>query len=214
MRGAGFIIVSVLSLLVAAYGVGLYGFGNGGDRLHPDMQASFQAHAFGIKTHIFASALALLLGPLQFSSRLRARAPHLHRWMGRVYLGAGVLVGGAAGLAMSQFASGGWVAKLGFAGLAIAWLFTGWHAYSAVRRRDFATHRRWMVRNFALAFAAVTLRIYLPPALILQAPFEVSYPLIAWACWVPNLLVAEWLLHNPERGAARSIGSGEQELAR
>lgn len=213
MRRAGFVVVSVLSLLIAGYGIVLYAFGNGGERLPADMRASFQAHAFGIKTHIFASALALLLGPFQFSSRLRARAPQLHRWMGRIYLGGGVLVGGAAGLAMSQFASGGWVAKLGFAGLAIAWLFTGYHAYASARRRDFVTHRRWMIRNFALAFAAVTLRIYLPPALILQAPFEVAYPIIAWACWVPNLLVAQWLLRSPAPGAARPMVAGEQGLA-
>jgi hypothetical protein len=62
---------------------------------------------------------------------------------------------------MSQYAFGGLLAKLGFAGLAIAWLFTGARAFVAARNRDFVSHRRWMIRN--------------------------------WLCWVPNLLVAEWL---------------------
>jgi hypothetical protein len=213
MRRAGFAIVAALSLAVAGYGLLAYAVGAGGERLPADMRANFQAHAFGIRTHIFASALALLLGPFQFSATLRARAPQLHRWMGRVYLGGGVLVGGAAGLAMSQFAAGGWVAKLGFAGLAVAWLFTGYRAYSTARSRDFVAHRRWMIRNFALAFAAVTLRLYLPPALILQAPFEIAYPVIAWLCWVPNLLVAQWLLRAPAPGIARPKPSGQPGLA-
>ena len=47
------------------------------------------------------------------------------------------------------------------------------------------------MRNFALTFAAVTLRVYLPTSMALGVPFESAYPLIAWLCWVPNLLVAE-----------------------
>lgn len=48
---------------------------------------------------------------------------------------------------------------LGLAGLALAWLYTGLRAYLAIRARDIAAHRCWMVRNFALAFASVTLRL-------------------------------------------------------
>ena len=51
-----------------------------------------------------------------------------------------------------------------------------------------------MVRSFALTFAAVTLRLYLGVSGASGVPFAVAYPLIAWACWVPNLVVAElWL---------------------
>lgn len=195
MRTTSLAILFLLCFGVAAYAVGLYGFGKPGVGLPPEMRAAFEAHAGGIRLHIFASALALLLGPLQFSSRLRARKPHLHRWLGRIYLGVAVLLGGLAGLYMANFASGGMAAKLGFAGLASAWLYTGARAYAAAARaRDFAAHRRWMIRNFALSCAAVTLRIYLPPSLIAGIPFEQAYPVIAWACWLPNLLVAEWII--------------------
>jgi hypothetical protein len=50
--------------------------------------------------------------------------------------------------------------------LALAWLYTGAKAFSAARQRDFVAHRRWMIRNFSLTFAAVTLRLYLPPVFI------------------------------------------------
>ena len=50
-----------------------------------------------------------------------------------------------------------------------------------------------MVRNFALTFAAVTLRLYLPASMVAGLAFERAYPVIAWLCWVPNLIVAELL---------------------
>jgi hypothetical protein len=106
----------------------------------------------------------------------------------------GVLVGGLAGLLMAFHAFGGIAARLGFACLALAWLYTGLRAYLAARAREFALHRRWMVRNFALSFAAVTLRLWLPASMVLGIPGELAYPVIAWLCWVPNLVVAQLLL--------------------
>lgn len=201
----------ILSFGVAAYALAMYGFGPGAARLHPEMRAAFESHPIGINTHIFASLLALVLGPFQFSTTLRSRRPWLHRWLGRVYLGVAVAVGGTAGLYMSYYAFGGVVAKLGFAALAVSWLCTGLRAFAAARRRDFASHRRWMIRNFALTFAAVTLRLYLPPVFILGLPFATAYAAISWLCWVPNLLVAEWLaktMHDPVRVQGRGATTG------
>jgi predicted membrane protein DUF2306 len=56
-------------------------------------------------------------------------------------------------------------------------------------------HRRWMVRNFALTFAAVTLRLWIPMSFAAGIPFEIAYPAIAWLCWVPNLLLPEYYLN-------------------
>ena len=54
-------------------------------------------------------------------------------------------------------------------------------------------HRNWMIRNYSLTFAAVTLRIWLPLFIVLFGieHFELSYAIIAWLAWVPNLIVAE-----------------------
>jgi Predicted membrane protein (DUF2306) len=51
-----------------------------------------------------------------------------------------------------------------------------------------------MIRSFALTAAAITLRIYLPLLPLTGLSFSTSYRIIAWACWVPNLFVAEWIL--------------------
>ncbi len=167
--------------------------------VHPEMRAVFEAHRFGIYAHVFASAIALVLGPLQFSSRLRRSRASLHRWLGRFYLGAGVLIGGLAGLYMAFHTFGGDIARLGFAGLALAWLYTGLRAYLAIRAGNVAAHRAWMVRNFALSFAAVTLRLYMPASVVTGIGFEAAYPFIAWLCWVPNVIAAELLFNKTNR---------------
>lgn len=195
MRSAGFGILILLSLAVAGYAVAVYGLLPVGALVHPDMRATFEAHPVGIYAHVFGSAVALALGPFQFSSRLRDRRPVLHRRLGRLYLAIGVLIGGFSGLFMAFHAFGGLPSRLGFACLAVVWLYSGFRAYFAVRACDFLAHRRWMVRNFALTFAAVTLRVYLPASMALGAAFEVAYPVIAWLCWLPNLVAAECLLN-------------------
>jgi hypothetical protein len=87
---------------------------------------------------------------------------------------------------------GGPVAHVGFALLAVLWVGTAGAAYLAIREGDVTRHRRWVTRSYALALAAVTLRIELPLMLVAGMPFDVAYPFVAWLCWVPNLLVAEW----------------------
>jgi len=58
-------------------------------------------------------------------------------------------------------------------------------------RGDALTHRRWMIRSYALAAAAITLRIYLPLSVAFDWPFSIAYPAIVWLCWIPNALGAE-----------------------
>ena len=179
-----------LCLAVSLYAIAVYGLFPVGALVHPDMKPAYEARAGAILLHVFSAVVALALGAFQFNQALRARRPKLHRVMGRLYLGIGVLVGGLSGLYLAAGAFGGPVARLGFASLALAWLYTGWKAYSAIRAGDVASHRTWMLRNFALTTAAVTLRIYMPFSMLAGIPFELAYPAIAWLCWVPNLLAA------------------------
>jgi uncharacterized membrane protein len=203
MRSTGLALLYLLSLGVAAYGLIAYSIMPIGALVHPDMKANFVANRLGMYLHIFAASVALIAGPFQFSTRLRRARPRLHRWMGRAYLGAGVLVGGLSGLYIAQFAFGGVIAQAGFAALALCWLYTGLRAYLAIRERAIEEHRKWMVRNFSLAFAAVTLRLYLPLSLLAGADFAVAYSIIAWLCWVPNLVVAEYLFNNVHNKASQ-----------
>jgi uncharacterized membrane protein len=144
--------------------------------------------------HISFGGIALLSGFSQFSQRLRIKSAKIHRTLGKIYI-LSVLLSGIAGLYVAIYTLGGLPAQLGFTGLAIGWLLTSWLAYSAIRGGQVNRHQRWMIRSYALTWAAVTLRIYLPLFEFgFGMNFQMSYPIIAWLCWVPNLLVAEWII--------------------
>ena len=146
-----------------------------------------------LMVHVAGAATALLLGPWQFSSRLRNRLPTLHRWIGRTYV-VSCLVGGAAGFLLALGASTGPMSTIGFGSLAILWIVTTSLAWRRAVQGRFIEHRAWMIRSFALTFAAVTLRLYLPLIFVFQVGFDDAYRAISFLCWVPNLLVAELYL--------------------
>ena len=166
-----------------------------------DGQPEFVQLAFYV--HIVTGGIALITGPFQFWGGLRTRHPHVHRWTGRVYLSA-VLIAGVAGLVMAPFNSAGLVGFFGFGAIAVLWLVTGLRAYRAIRAGDVASHRAWMMRNFALTYAAVTLRLWIGVLLGVQAlpggdfdfeaAFDNAYAAVPFLCWIPNLIVAEWLI--------------------
>ncbi len=147
-----------------------------------------------IIVHAAAASTALLLGPFQFITRLRAVRPKLHRWMGRTYVVA-CLLGGASGLLLAAGTSAGPIAQAGFGLLAICWLTANVQAWRLAMAGRYEEHRRWMVRSFAMTFGAVTLRLYLPIAPILGYEFMPAYIAISWLAWVPNLMVAEFYLN-------------------
>lgn len=159
--------------------------------------------------HVAGGSLALLAGAYQWLSlRLPFRRRHpaafrsAHLVSGVLYA-AGVLTGGLAGVLMAPVAMGGVVAAWGFGLLDAAWLVTTAFAVVAGARlrrpgpgQDLVDlrlrHRRWMIRSYALTAAAITLRLYLPLfTVVLGLDFVASYVVIAWMCWVPNLVAAE-----------------------
>lgn len=159
------------------------------------VQAAFYAH-------IVAGGLALIAGPFQFWRGLRDRHRSVHRWIGRGYLAA-VAIAGVAGLVIAPFSEAGLAGLVGFGTLAVLWLVTAWRGYRAIRSRDVASHRAWMMRNFALTYAAVTLRLWIGALLGLQAlaggfefdtAFANAYGVVPFLAWLPNLVVAEWLI--------------------
>ena len=144
--------------------------------------------------HIAGGVIALTTGAFQFLPKFRKKRPKPHRNLGKAYI-IGILVGGSAGFIIAWFAQEGWVAKIGFVGLSIAWLYTTYRAYEHIRKGEIVEHQKWMHRSFAVTFSAVTLRIWLPLFLAgFGWSFSFAYPIVAWLCWVPNMLVMEWAL--------------------
>jgi hypothetical protein len=139
--------------------------------------------------HITFGGIALLIGWTQFSKNLRNRYLNAHRTVGKIYVGS-VMLSSIAGFYIALFASGGITSTLGFGSLAAIWFFTVLMAYTSILKRDIKQHENWMIRNYALTFAAVTLRIYLPLSQMMHIDFITAYRVISWICWVPNLIIA------------------------
>jgi len=185
--GLGLLITG--SLLVAVYAF-LFQAGITGS---PQFQARFDTKPVFAAMHVLGSGLALLIGPFQFLAGFRSRRPALHRRLGQIYV-AMIFIGGIGGIGLAVMAHGGLVARVGFIMLDVLWIYTIIRAYSAIRAGHIVTHQQWMMRNFSLTFAAVTLRIWLGVGAAAGWPFDEVYPVTAWLSWVPNLLLVEWYL--------------------
>lgn len=166
--------------------------------LSPGVMANLFAKPW-LVLHAGGASTALLVGGFQFLPAVRRRRS-LHRRLGRVY-GTGCIVGGFAGFAMAFGTTAGPVAGWGFGILAVIWIYVTGQGWLTARARRFDEHRRWMIRSFALTFAAVTLRLYLPIGVMAGLTFEQIYVATAWISWIPNLLLAELFLRRERLGA-------------
>ncbi|SEP35393.1 DUF2306 domain-containing protein [Amycolatopsis saalfeldensis] len=185
-------LLALLATGIAAYFVPPYLTGSSAvpiDRAIVGYYASLVVHAL-------PAGLTLIIGPWQFVPRLRARFPKLHRVLGRVYLISVVAASGAAAYA-SAVTTSGFALQVAFYLLIVAWLYTAAQAYRTIRRREIALHRVWMIRNYALTFAAVTLRVYLMIGMRVlpsSVPFKDIYTAAAWAGLLGNVLIAEYFI--------------------
>ena len=146
-------------------------------------------------THVFSAVLALAAGLTQFSKEVLIRHRRLHRVMGWTYATDILVVNFPSGIVLAVYANGLLPSKIAFAILDCLWFWFTYQAVSAARRKNFAAHKRFMIRSYALTFSAITLRTW---KLILGGLFHPDplslYMIDAWMGFVPNLLVAEWLI--------------------
>jgi len=164
-----------------------------------DRRAAIQA-AFDV--HVIFGGLAMQLSPVQFVARLRAAAPRVHRTCGRVVF-ASIGLAGVAGAVLSTTNLAGPIGTAGFGALAVLWAGFAVMALRAIRRGDVDAHRGWVIRTFALTYAAVTLRLWLglligvqvgAAGVAEQLAFDRAYAVVPFLCWVPNVIVAELYL--------------------
>jgi len=104
--------------------------------------------------HTLAGSMALLIGPLQFSSRFRQRHLGLHRLLGRIYV-VSVFVGSFTGIALAAGRPG----LPGTSMQAAAWMVCTTAAFITARNRQIVAHRQWMARSYAVTFTFVSSRV-------------------------------------------------------
>ena len=158
--------------------------------------------------HASSSLIALALGPFLLSRQIRNKNQKLHKQLGKIYY-IGILFGGLSGLYLGFEATGGVLSTFGFGFLSVFWIGTAGIALYKIKQRQVEQHRKWMIRNYSLTFAAVTLRVWLLIFILLAGVenYITSYTIISWLCWIPNLLIAEFFLKKP-RNIVRNTEKG------
>ena len=161
-----------------------------------EFDARFRDHRVITLVHILAGGAFVALVPLQLSRPIRTRYPAFHRWTGRALIAFAVAGGGTAlffGLGMPF---GGPLEAIVIA-LVGAWLFTSLaRAYVAIRRRDVARHREWMLRVVAACIGVTVVRIAGAAADLALTPNGLraadAFVLALWTGWAATFAVAEW----------------------
>jgi hypothetical protein len=157
--------------------------------------------------HVVFGSVAMLTAPLQLWTWFRRRRPGAHRIAGRVYVFAGVLPAGIAGLMLGAVTPFGPVIRASNVLLAILWLTCTTAGFRMARRRRLVEHRRWMIRSVVLTLSIVTNRVWAVIAAVVLVPqlpttfggnemlmVQAIAGLSGWLGWVLPLVITEWWL--------------------
>jgi uncharacterized membrane protein len=166
--------------------------------------ARFTSFPAPVVVHIVGAALYALVGILQLVPRFRRRHLTWHRRAGRVVAVAGLLVAGSAlwmTLLYAQKPGNGdllYVLRLAFGSAMVVCLVLG---FAAIRRRDVAAHRAFMIRAYAIGLAAGTQAFTEGIGVPLLGSGETRSDVYKGAGWLINLAVAEWVIRRPTTSA-------------
>jgi hypothetical protein len=128
----------------------------------------------------------------------------LHRIIGKIYVIDILFVTGPASFIMALLANGGISSRMAFTTLAILWMVTTTKAWRSAMAGQITAHKEWMIRSYALTLSALTLRAWkwLLIALFHLRPLH-AYMIVAWLGFVPNLIIAEWLIRQQRNNKMR-----------
>jgi uncharacterized membrane protein len=207
----GLLILSAVPVIAGAVRVTQLAGGGG---VTPE-NARFFASPVPVLIHIVGATVYCILGAFQFASGLRRRRPRWHRIAGRILIPCG-LAAALSGLWMTVFypSPPGDNALLTGIRLVVGPAMIGCIVlgFVAIRSRDFARHRAWMARGYALGLGAGTqVLTHLPWILLGSQPRGTTRALLMLAGWVINLAVTEWVLRSrpftPARARVRPGGN-------
>jgi Predicted membrane protein (DUF2306) len=151
--------------------------------------------------HGISVTMFCVLGAFQFVSSLRFKS-RWHRTMGKLLLPFGLLAA-LSGLWMNQFyalpAHDGTVLYIERLVFGVAMFVSLVLGYLAIRARDYAAHRAWMMRGYAIGLGAGTQVVTtMPWVLLMGEPDLNERSILMGAGWVINVLIAEWFIRSGE----------------
>ena len=195
MKKVKWIVFGFLSVLVSLYPI-KYFFSAKNVGLLSSKSEELLADQFwniGFFGHISFGGIALLIGWIQFSDKLRLKNIKLHKNIGKLYAIA-VFISALCGIYIGFYATGGIITQSGFISLGLFWFTSTFLGFKHIRNGNVKSHQMFMIYSYAACFAAVTLRLWLPVLMILMDDFIPAYQIIAWLCWVPNVIVAYFII--------------------
>jgi hypothetical protein len=151
-------------------------------------------HPFLAYAHILPGVIYLLIAPFQVSRRHRRADLARHRRLGRVALVAGLVTGAFAIAVGVIFPFGGVTEASASVAFGLYFLVALGLAYRAIRSHDEHTHRRWMIRAFAIGLAVGTIRLVIGASQAFGVAFEDVFGAAFWIAFVLHAVGAElWL---------------------
>ncbi len=181
-----------------------------GAEITPD-NARFFESPVPVVVHIVSVVVYSVLGAFQFAPRFRRRHPGWHRAAGRVLVVAGLL-SALSGLWLTLFfpvpaRDEGLLEAIRIV-VVLAMTTSIVVGFHAALRREFARHRAWMIRGYALGMGAGTQAVVIGPVMaIAGTPTRLAWALLMGFSWAINVAVAEWIIRRgarPRRTAARN----------
>ena len=146
--------------------------------------------------HGLAGACALILGPMQFSDRLRKRFTKFHRVIGRCYI-AGVFCAAPLGTYIQHFEErlgGGRTFSFAAAADATLWITTTAIALAFILKGNVQLHRQWMTRSYAVAIVFLEVRVVGGITGWENLGDRVNEAIV-WGCISFSLLFADLIIH-------------------
>jgi uncharacterized membrane protein len=176
------------------------------DSTHP-VWMHYQTFKWWLLPHGLAAACALLLGPMQFSDRLRHRYTKLHRVVGRIYV-AGALIGAPLGAFIQYRFDENLGDSRSFSIATVVdasiWMLTTAIALSFALRGKIQLHRQWMTRSYAVAIVFLEVRV-ISGLGGWESP--VALETIVWSCIALSLLFADIAIQWQDLRPARPVAA-------
>ncbi len=148
--------------------------------------------------HLLTGGIALLIGWTQFSSKLRSKSIKAHRVIGKIYL-TSVMISSLTAIYIGFYATGGIITITGMVLIGCIWFYTTLRGYLLIVKGNLFGHQKMMIYSYAACFGGVTLRFWLPLSSLILGDFVRAYNIAAWMSWVPNLIVAYFIVKGMEQ---------------
>lgn len=161
----------------------------------PQPGATFLNRQLWYLAHMAIATPILVIAPLQFLASLRRSKPEVHRWLGRAFLTASFVAGLLAVWLGATIQYQG--SRIPLTIFGIVWVLFSVAAWICARQRDYANHRKFAIRSFAIGLAFVWVRLLgafedqLFPFIENQDVVDTTQEFLSFV--LPLLLVETWL---------------------